>query len=205
MRKLLFLTVSAFAAMTITAFASEDIAGTYEGWYYAHQGQTGLTLTVNDDNTGVFEFYNLPGKTNAKDGSYKVEVSQNDDGTYTVSGTEWIEQPSGYSYVTLKGALNDSEFSGRVNNSWDFLLYKNNDSYQQVADSTYKNHKYKIFDEELTWQEAKEACEAQGGHLVSIDSEEEQRFIEKLLADSEKPRHLCRSAPPGIRGGMPWD
>ncbi len=188
MKKLLFLTVSAFAAVTITAaaaFASEDIAGTYEGWYYANQGQTGLTLTIDEDNTGVFEFYNLPGKTNAKDGSYKVEVSQNDDGTYTVSGTEWIEQPSGYSYVTLKGALNDSEFSGKVNNSWDFLLYKNNDSYQQVADSTYKNHKYEIFNEGLTWREAKEACEAQGGHLVSIDSEEEQRFIEKLLADSE--------------------
>lgn len=188
MKKLKFLllfTLLAFSAATAAVFASEDIAGTYEGWYYANQGQTGLTLTVNDDNTGVFEFYNLPGATNAKNGSYKVEVTQNDDGTYTVSGTEWIEQPSGYSYVTLKGELEDGTFSGKVNSNWDFLLYKNNYSYQQVADSTYNNHKYELFTNGLNWEDAEEACEALGGHLVSIDSEGEQLYIEKLLAASD--------------------
>ena len=56
MKKLFILFIAAFALITINAYAAEDITGTYEGWYYADQGQTGLTLTVNKDGSGVFEF-----------------------------------------------------------------------------------------------------------------------------------------------------
>ena len=50
-----------FATCLVCTAASDEVttfAGTYEGWYYANQGQTGLTLTVNEDGTGIFEFYN---------------------------------------------------------------------------------------------------------------------------------------------------
>lgn len=186
MKKIFLMTILIIAAsFTASSAYASEISGTYEGWYYANQGQTGLTLTINDDNTGIFDFYNLPGKSNAKDGSYKIEVSQNNDGTYTVKGTEWIEQPSGYSYVTLNGELNDGEFTGSVDNQWDFLLYRNNDSYQQVADSTYANHRYELITESLSWENAKKSCEDMGGHLVTINSEEEQKFIENILANSD--------------------
>lgn len=38
-------------------------------------------------------------------------------------------------------------------------------------------HQYKIFYDTLTWKEAKAACEAKGGHLATITSEEEQQKL----------------------------
>lgn len=38
-------------------------------------------------------------------------------------------------------------------------------------------HQYKIFYDTLTWEEAKAACEAKGGHLATITSEEEQKKL----------------------------
>lgn len=38
-------------------------------------------------------------------------------------------------------------------------------------------HQYKIFYDTLTWEEAKAACEAKGGHLATITSEEEQQKL----------------------------
>lgn len=184
--KLLLKFMSAFilcaAFLCISAYA-DDITGTYEGWYYANQGQTGLTLTINDDYTGIFEFYNMPGSSNAKDGSYYVKVSQTDNG-WRVDGTEWINQPSGYSFVYLDGTLDGDVYSGNVNGaSWEFVLTKNNESYQEIYNSVYNNHKYEVFTDKLTWQQAKEKCESLGGHLVTINSAGEQEFIEKLLKD----------------------
>lgn len=39
-------------------------------------------------------------------------------------------------------------------------------------------HQYKIFYDTLTWEEAKAACEAKGGHLATITSEKEQYLLE---------------------------
>lgn len=39
-------------------------------------------------------------------------------------------------------------------------------------------HQYKIFYDTLTWEEAKAACEAMGGHLATITSEKEQYLLE---------------------------
>ena len=38
-------------------------------------------------------------------------------------------------------------------------------------------HQYQIFYDKLTWEEAKAACEAKGGHLATITSEEEQQKL----------------------------
>lgn len=49
-----------------------------------------------------------------------------------------------------------------------------------------EEHSYRIFYDTLTWQEAKAACEAMGGHLVTITSEEEQKRIEDLNTQNDK-------------------
>jgi hypothetical protein len=41
-------------------------------------------------------------------------------------------------------------------------------------------HWYKVFDENVCWHTAKVACEQMGGHLVCIETKEEQAFIAKL-------------------------
>ena len=190
---LIFAALFLFTSCLISASASDEaaaFAGSYEGWYYANQGQTGLTLTVNEDGTGVFEFYNMPGELNAKNGSYTVSVSY-DGGQYIVEGDEWIDRPSGYSFVSLSGTLADGAYTGLVdgNSNWEFVLNKNNERYQQVTDSVYQNHSYQRFDEGMTWTQAKARCEELGGHLVTITSEEEQKYVEGLLESGTKKQY----------------
>lgn len=47
-------------------------------------------------------------------------------------------------------------------------------------------HQYKIFYDTLTWEEAKAACEAKGGHLATITSEEEQQKLNLYNAGNHK-------------------
>ncbi len=189
---LLIMLIPAFAVFSVPAYAEDfsEFAGTYEGWYYANQGQTGLTLTINADGTGVFDFYNMPGRSNAEDGSYTVKVTRSDKG-YRVSGDQWIEKPATYHFVTFDGSLNGGVYTGNVDgsSSWEFVLNKNNASYQQVVDSVNNNHRYEVFDEGMTWPEAKAACEAKGGHLVTITSQEEQTFVEGLISNKGKKQY----------------
>ena len=193
MKKLGFLFIFILSsALLLSAQAAEpqDAAGTWEGWYYANQGQTGLTLTMDDNGAGVFEFYNMPGASNAKDGSYTVTAETEGD-TLIIKGDEWIDAPSGYSFVTLEGTLNGDVYEGTVdsNESWPFKLIKNNQSYQEVADSVFNNHRYQLFDESLTWEQAKARCEELGGHLVTITSAEEQTFVSRLVTGGEKKQY----------------
>jgi hypothetical protein len=58
-----------------------------------------------------------------------------------------------------------------------------------VADSVFQNHSYQRFDEGLTWTQAKARCEELGGHLVTITSEAEQKFVEGLLESGSKKQY----------------
>ena len=53
------------------------------------------------------------------------------------------------------------------------------------AEST-DGHRYEIFHDTLTWEEAKAACEAKGGHLATIASPEEQAAIEALNTQNDR-------------------
>ena len=46
------------------------------------------------------------------------------------------------------------------------------------SDELTGKHRYKIFYDTLTWEEARAACEAKGGHLATITSEKEQYLLE---------------------------
>lgn len=50
-----------------------------------------------------------------------------------------------------------------------------------TAKGSWENHYYEVFDAGLTWNEAYKKCEEMGGHLATITSEEEQKYIEALL------------------------
>lgn len=57
---------------------------------------------------------------------------------------------------------------------------------QDGVQDEYNNRKYQVFDESLTWSEAKEKCEQLGGHLVTINSEAEQIFLIDLIKSTSK-------------------
>ena len=52
---------------------------------------------------------------------------------------------------------------------------------QKGEEKTFSSHTYQRFDAPATWDEAKAYCEAHGGHLATITSEDEQIFVEELF------------------------
>ena len=50
----------------------------------------------------------------------------------------------------------------------------------------YDGHRYKVYDEGLSWDDAKTACEALGGHLAVITSVDEEGLVEELVQSGEK-------------------
>ncbi len=93
-----------------------ELVGIYAGAYMQAQGETALTLTVYKEAyqyKAIFDFCNLPGKVNAKNGSYYMNVTYNrESGEYLFEATEWIDQPSDYYSVDLCGALKDGVLHG---------------------------------------------------------------------------------------------
>ncbi len=54
----------------------------------------------------------------------------------------------------------------------------------KVSVDTYNGHTYAIFNERMSWEEAKEFCESLGGYLAAITTKKEQAFIEKFNTNS---------------------
>jgi len=52
---------------------------------------------------------------------------------------------------------------------------------------SWNGHKYKYFNDPLTWMDAKEKCEAVGGYLVIIDDRAEQEFLIQSLSRLGEP------------------
>lgn len=59
-----------------------------------------------------------------------------------------------------------------------------------AADSvTWNGHRYHVFDESISWTEARIRCAVMGGHLVAINTEEEQEFVNGLIKNGEKQQY----------------
>ena len=97
--------VAIFIAGTTNAQSKQsDIVGVWKG-RYSSSGE--VTLTINVDMTGFFEFVNA-----GKSGSYKVSVEYSN-GRYNVIGKEWINRPSNFVFVNLnRGVIKNGVFSG---------------------------------------------------------------------------------------------
>jgi hypothetical protein len=46
--------------------------------------------------------------------------------------------------------------------------------------ASFGGHKYKVYDQDVSWHEAKKHCEKLGGHLATVASKEEHEFIMDL-------------------------
>lgn len=187
------------------AAPKDSILGTYDGYYYANQGQTGVTLKVYQEGSqvkAIFDFYNLPNRSNAKEGSFYMDVSYAN-GTYSFKAGDWISRPSGYDTVDLADVqLDGYVLSGKVNgrSSWPFYAEKPNDAYQEVQESLFQNHRYELVDEGMTWTEAKAYAESKGGYLAVITSAEEEAFLESLVKTGSKYQYWLG----GYRSGANW-
>ena len=95
----------------------DEIIGVWKGTYTENGtgGKGNLTLTINDDMTGVFEtsITNRQSKSRSIKATFTVFVT-NSNGNYSVRGKEWISlQPNDYSFDDLDGTVSNGIFSGR--------------------------------------------------------------------------------------------
>jgi hypothetical protein len=100
----------------LPALAAEKIDGVWEGAYVCGQGKTALTLTLDGDAdgrvAGTFAFGPRSDNPGVPRGRYVVEGNIDSSGHFTLRGVRWMEQPTDYAMVDLKGRAYTSSRPG---------------------------------------------------------------------------------------------
>jgi hypothetical protein len=98
-----------------------DLVGVWKGSYVAGQGETALILNIYEEGgkyIAIFDFYNLPGKSNSGEGKYYMNVSYDRAREkFYLKGVTWIERPSNYGFADLEGTITGNVFSGFLTGS----------------------------------------------------------------------------------------
>lgn len=103
-------------------------------------------------------------------GHYKVYINQycdrsDDSASYIVR-------------VNVDGEIR--EFTGTIDTTGttiDIFEFDYNGA-EEVSDDVFNGHRYRYYEGDITWTEARAMCQSLGGHLVTINSPEEQAFIQ---------------------------
>ncbi len=69
---------------------------------------------------------------------------------------------------------------------------------------TYNNHLYERYDYHLSWTEARAFCESNGGHLVTITSEQENEAVKDLLSGCPFGVYSIGATDPNQSGNWSW-
>ncbi len=69
---------------------------------------------------------------------------------------------------------------------------------------TFNGHKYELYNTSIAWKEAFQFCQQQGGHLVTVNSKEEQEFINSILSSSTHNRIWAGGLDTYTEGKWQW-
>lgn len=132
----------------------------------------------------VTESYVSDGR--APEGYVYVNLGEQGRGSIRVYVTEALEKAESFQFRISINATGFEVFSSYSDMS---VAMKNEQPGYVPEDAVYNpgnGHYYKVFDHSMSWDEAKEYCEALKGHLVTITSQQEQYFVNRLLEKSIK-------------------
>jgi hypothetical protein len=79
-----------------------------------------------------------------------------------------------------------------------------NAAHLPIGTTTLSGHAYKFFPEQLSWHEARKRCEALGGHLVMIETPEENAFLGQLITDGGGLDSWIGATDEGSEGQWHW-
>ena len=68
----------------------------------------------------------------------------------------------------------------------------------------FNGHYYQVYDNSMTWTEAKEYCEKLGGHLVTITTADEQSFVESIIKNGTKSCYWLGGTDEEAEGNWKW-
>ncbi len=66
------------------------------------------------------------------------------------------------------------------------------------------SHEYLLFDDAMTWSEAKIKAEELGGNLVTITSQDEQSLIEEMMQSGQRDAYFIGGTDEGHEGTFTW-
>ncbi len=102
---------------------------------------------------------------------------------YEVNGEELDEQ-------TYLDRLNEVYDSEKAKEPESYLLIDDLMSYLTTGKMFSDDHRYELFIEDCTWEEAAEKCEEKGGYLASMTCDEEFEVVDNLIK-SEGKQNYC--------------
>ena len=94
------------------------------------------------------------------------------------------------------------KFGNATSYAADPIILENN--FIPTVRETLKNNTYLLFDDAMTWPEAKIKAEELGGHLVTICSQEEQMLIEKMVLNGQRRAYFIGGTDEGHEGTFTW-
>lgn len=99
----------------------------------------------------------------------------------TTNGTDWDSTATDEEkYETIKKAYTkflQSNVDGYEMKSDQEIVSESDTTSHPNESIEYNGHHYKLFTQGMNWNEAKEYCQSFGGHLLTISSTEENKFI----------------------------
>lgn len=158
---------------------------------------TGITLNGSSFSMNVGESKTLYATVSPSNATNKtVTWGSSDTKVATVSSTGVVKGVgAGACAITAKA-------SGGQTAS--IVVIVRNESHAPVTSATYNGHYYELYDDVLSWKEAKEYCESLGGHLVTITSQSENYFVQGLITDGTQTNYYIGGTDEENEGTWKW-
>jgi len=160
------------------------------------------SLIFKWDKTGATTHYNLYIHKLNENGSYQSFENI----FYAESGV--TRKLTEGNYLVFIQSTNANAWDS-VNSTWAFTnseIYYFTVSNEYIPTSTieWNGHMYSLYDYSVGWEEAKELCEEFGGHLATINSDEECEFMFSLVEQGENTRFFLGGTDVNNEGNWEW-
>ena len=157
---------------------------------------------VDDHQTDGRLFYyiekkNLLNNTGGRMGYYFDRICSIENGKWVyVTGGEYRENPENrmeFLYEWEGKPVEEEEYEDKLDEVFDREQAKEPEQYERLDEMLFRlqmgtalsqTHRYELYVEDITWDEAKRRCEEKGGYLATITTTEEYECIKNGIEDS---------------------
>ena len=158
---------------------------------------TGITLNASPFTLKVGESKTVSATVTPSNATNKnVTWSSNNTSVATVSSSGVVKAVGvGACTITAKASGGQSA---------NVVVIVKDDEHSPIENATYNGHYYELYDEVLSWKDAKEYCESLGGHLVTITSQAENDFVQALASNGAQTNYYIGGTDEEKEGTWKW-
>lgn len=151
-----------------------------------------VTIADSVNEIGEFAFNNCASLEEITIKNPNCEIFDQED---TINDTATIY---GYNCSTAE------KYANKYNRT--FISIGDSDEHQDIPSTAveFNGNYYQVYDNSMTWTEAKEYCENLGGHLATITTAEEQAFVESIINYGTKSYYWLGGTDENVEGDWTW-